>query len=986
MRRGDKRHQIGWMTALLLTLLPAYGGSAVQAESPEAHAAGIEFFEKQIRPLLVQHCYECHSAEDINGGLRVDSRPALLRGGDLGPAVVPGEPDKSLLLEAVRYSNRDLQMPPQNKLSAQEIATLETWIKQGAPDPRTEESTAAPPPTGMSIADGKQFWSLQPLSKPAVPEVSQTDWPQNEVDHFILAALEQQRLRPAPVADKRTLIRRATYDLIGLPPTPQEVADFLADDSPEAFAKVIDRLLASPQYGVRWGRHWLDVARYADSNGLDENLAFGNAWRYRDYVIRSFNEDKPYHQFVREQLAGDLLPGANAETMTATGFLVLGAKVLAEPDREKLEMDTIDEQLDTVGKAFMGMTLGCVRCHDHKFDPVKHTDYYALAAIFKSTKTFADTNTGAIKHWNEHPLATDEQAEQIKEVDKQIAEKKRVAATFRNQTFERLREETRGLAVEYLKAAAQFDQTLTLNEVAEFAAPAGLHPRVLHHCRLHLFYHRDDEFFKPWQELAAKGDLTGIEQHYGTLFAEALAAWKQAKAADAKITALEDARLEQARAILFDAAGLLAVPAKPEFAWDDHALAEYYDLLEQARLFESAAADLPAAMGVTDGPIHTSLPLHIRGSHLTLGAAVDREFPEVMRISEVRPIFPAQQSGRLELADWLASSQHPLTARVYVNRVWRWHFGQGLVNTPDNFGVLGDRPSHPELLDWLARQFIEQGWSTKQMHRLLMLSATYQMDSVRQPAPLQQVASAEQSTAGVITAVESTGVESTGVDQASGELADPFMADPENRLYWKFPLQRLSAEQLRDAVLAVSGRLDSTLEGKTVPLRNRQFVFDHTSIDHTQYDSLRRAVYLPVIRNNLYVLFEQFDFPDPTMPTGHRQATVVAPQALLMMNSELVIDSARALAGQLLKEEQTDSARLQRAYELCFSRQPTPQEQQRAAAYLADWLSPGQTETESETETNRAADAALAAESYLLRVWTVLCHSLLASNEFIFVR
>ncbi len=728
-----------------------------------------------------------------------------------------------------------------------------------------------------------------------------------------------------------------------MPPTPAEVEAFLADDSPDAFEKVIDRLMTSPQYGVHWGRHWLDVARYADSNGLDENLAFGNAWRYRDYVFDSFNNDKPFDQFLIEQIAGDLIPNASRETKIATGFLVLGAKVLAEPDREKLEMDTIDEQLDTTGKAFLGMTLGCVRCHDHKFDPLTQRDYYALAAILKSTKTFGDTNTGAIKHWHEHVFATDDELAALKEVDKAIAAKKSQATSLKNKAVAEIRADARSKAADYLVAAAQFDSEASLNQVEAIAVPLGLHPRILHHCRLHLKYHAEDPFFAAWHDLQ-RGELTtqqcvdAIDRHYRPLLAETEAALAEARRRDPKAKRLDDARLEAARAALDDASGFLAVPPKPEFAFDSETLAEYDRLMEEARVFESRAADAPAAMGVADGTIVNRLPIHIRGSHRNLGDPVAREFPDVMRTSNVRPIFPTDQSGRLEWARWMASTQHPLTARVYVNRVWRWHFGVGLVKSTDNFGALGDRPSHPELLDWLARRFMQSGWSTKELQRLILASNVYQMASQR-------------------------------ADEALATSVDP-----ENRLLWKSRLQRLAPEQLRDSILAISGRLDPSMGGKTVPLRNRQFVFNHTSVDHTKYDSLRRAAYLPVIRNNLYTLFAQFDFPDPTMPTGNRSATVVAPQALLLMNSDLLMDSADQLAAELLGVSASDESRVELAYTTVLGRPPTPPETQRVLAFIGDVTSTAL--TDSETIDPRAVRHA----------WGLFCQSLFASNEFMYLR
>ncbi|MGV3484882.1 MAG: PSD1 and planctomycete cytochrome C domain-containing protein, partial [Planctomycetaceae bacterium] len=824
---------------LSLALVLSCGLIASAEEVPQTtDAEGVAFFESKIRPLLITHCYECHAGEEDGGGLRLDSRAAWEQGGDSGAAVVRGKPDASRIIEAVRYGNSNLQMPPAGKLANGEIAALERWVSIGAPDPRDETLAPTSAATGMTIEEGRSFWSFRPLADSAPPAVKEPAWVQTPVDAFVLARLEAAGLAPSPPADKRTLIRRATFDLIGLPPSPEEIEAFLADERPDAFERLVERLISSPEYGERWGRHWLDVARYADSNGLDENLAFGNAWRYRDYVIRAFNEDKPFDRFVVEQLAGDLLPEANQETKTATGFLVLGAKVLAEPDREKLWMDTIDEQLDATGKAFLAMTFGCARCHDHKFDPIKQSDYYSLAAIFKSTRSFASTNTGAIQHWAEHSFATEAERARLKEVDQQIAARNAAASKFRGEAMAAIQTQARKDASKYLAAASQLTITSTLGDAEMLAAKYGLHPRILHHCRLHLEYNSADPLFGEWHALIGEGKSPDqIEDHFQSLFELALATSPGKGSGEASIPEVAE-RLERARTALQDKSGFLAVPVQPEFAFDPATLQQYDRLMEEARLFESQAPDETAAMGVSDGPIVTSLPIHIRGSHHNLGDPVMRAFPEVMRTSAVPPIMPRHQSGRLEFANWVASTQHPLTARVLVNRVWRWHFGSALVESTENFGALADPPSHPELMDWLARQLMESGWSIKSLHRLLMRSSVYQMGSVHP------------------NATEVTRV------------------DPENRLRWKFGQQRLDAEQIRDAVLAVSGRLDATVGGKTVPLRNRQFVFNHTSVDHTRYDSLRRAVYLPIIRNNLYSFFEQLDFPDPTMPMGSRKATV----------------------------------------------------------------------------------------------------------------
>jgi hypothetical protein len=938
MRKHQLHSHTVRSTCILLGLLFGLHGTSTAVEDVPT-AEQIEFFESKVRPLLVQRCYKCHAGDENNGGLTVDSRDGLRRGGDSGPALKPGDPKMSLLIEAIRYQNQDLKMPPKNRLPATEVAVLERWIAMGAPDPRIATAESATKPTGMSIEEGRAFWSFLPVADPRVPAVQQTDWVRTPIDAFILAELESQGLTPAPPADKRSLIRRVTFDLVGLPPTVEEVDSFLTDNSTLAFQRVIDRLLQSPQYGVRWGRHWLDVARYADSNGLDENLAFGNAWRYRDYVVDAFNDDKPFDQFLIEQLAGDLLPMATLETKTATGFLVLGAKVLAEPDREKLEMDTIDEQLDTIGKVFLGMTIGCVRCHDHKFDPLKQTDYYALATILKSTKTFDDTMTGVIKHWNEHEFPNEEQRLELKRIKEEIAKRNSAASTFKSQATTKLRGVVRSKAAEYLVAATLFAADAPLTVVAQAAAPQSLHPRVLHHCRLHLKYNKDAPFFSKWHELSGNDKAAEeIRKHYAPLFDEVETTLTEHKKSDPKSTTLDDPRLEEARKALTDSSGFLAIPPKPEFAFDQATLEEYYQLMEAARVYESNAADVPAIMGVTDATVLTSLPIHIRGSHLNLGESVRREFPEVMRTSRVRPIFSNQQSGRLELARWMASTQHPLTARVYANRIWRWHFGAGIVRTTENFGRLGDRPTHAKLLDWLARNIMENGWSTKQLHRLILQSSVYQMDSSH-PSP---------------------------------QLGEE--TDPADRWLWKFPLQRLESEQIRDSILAVSGQLDTTLGGKTVPLRNRQFVFNHTSVDHTKYDSLRRALYLPVIRNNVYTLFEQFDFPDPTMPTGSRNSTVVAPQALLLLNSELVMDAADLFARRLLHEKPDDAIRVSSAYEWAYARPPSQVELRRAFSFI-----------ESLTANARTYGGSVTSNAQQ-QAWSLFCQTLIASNEFIYLR
>ena len=910
-----------------VALVSTWGIADVDIVSLESQD-GIAFFEKEIRPILHESCLECHSSESKSkGGLLLDSRVGIEAGGDSGAVIVKGDPNASLLIEAIRYNNRDLQMPPDGPLPPDKVATLEKWIALGAPDPRERAIEHAPRPNGMDIKEGRRFWSFQSVVQPSIPD-SDSSFVRTPIDAFIHHNLMENELSPAPPADKQALIRRVTQNLTGLPPTEDEIVTFVSDNSPQAFEKVVERLLDSPHYGVRWGRHWLDVARYADSNGLDENIGFGNAWRYRDYVVESFNNDKPYDQFLIEQIAGDLLPNATQETITATCYLQLGPKVMAEPDIEKLHLDVIDEQLDTLGKTFMGMTFGCVRCHDHKFDPIKQTDYYSLAAIFKSTKTFGGENMGAIKFWYEHSIATEEDKERIKQADETLKKLNSAASSFKSQKLAKIQSDARAKATDYLVACTQFDLSTPPTEVATVAASFDLHPRILQHCRRHLEFRKDDPFFNDWNKFNSAGQEEELRQHFDTLFSEVEVSLAAARKANSKAKTLSNGRLETARAALYDPAGFLAVPKVDSLAFSEDLLAEYYRLLSIARAFESAAPDPPALMGVGEGDLATVIPVFIRGDHKRPGPTVKRGFPEVMHWSAEPPALSDRTSGRLELARWMSDSRHPLTARVMVNRIWAWHFGQGLVPSTENFGVMGDRPSNPALLDYLADYFVKSGWSIKAMHRLILRSSTWQMASQH---PLE---------------------------------ASYSQTDPRNRLHWKQNLRRLEAEQLRDSILAVSGRLDHRLGGKTLPLRNRQFVFNHTSEDHTTYDSLRRALYLPVIRNNLYPLFEQFDFPDPTMPTGTRHETVIAPQALVMLNDPLILDSATAMARDVSDPQSTPEERIRTLYIQNFGRYPETRELDRDAQFLN----------------------ALSGRTTEMEKWMVYCQSLFASNEFLYLK
>jgi mono/diheme cytochrome c family protein len=816
------RWEISFAVAAMLVVSAAIGFAA----DGQPTAEDLRFFETNVRPVLANHCYKCHGAEKQESDLRLDTFGGMMTGGAAGPAIVSGEPAKSLLVSAIGYQDKDLRMPPDKKLTDRQIADITRWVKLGAPHPNAD-GISPQPLAKIDIEKGRQFWAFRPPVDPSIPSVLDKSWPTSPLDHFILAQSESNGLAPAPPADKRTLIRRATFDLTGLPPTPAEIVAFLMDDSPLAFAKVVDRLLDSPHYGERWGRHWLDVARYADSNGLDENIAHGNAWRYRDYVIAALNDDKPYNQFLVEQLAGDLLPPTDNlairhERLIATGFLSLGPKVLAEVDETKMEMDIVDEQIDTVGRALMGLTLGCARCHDHKFDPLPTEDYYALAGIFKSTRTMEHFKK--IARWYENSLATDDDLASKSAYEKKVAEKK--------------------------------------NEVQQVVEAAN----------------------------------------------------ERLKAASEKAATL---------------------PKDAESLYPEETKAELKRLRDELAQLEKSAPLMSTAMGVTEGNV-ADVAVHVRGSHLTLGNVVPRHVPQVLcATGSASAPFETAHSGRLQLAQWLIDEKHPLTSRVMVNRIWRWHFGEGLVRSTDNFGKLGERPVNPPLLDWLALRFIDSGWSIKSMHRLMMLSSTYRMSS--------------------------------RFDDRAAQI------DPENRLQWRANVRRLEAEAIRDSLLAVSGTLDRTMGGSLLHVPNREFLFNHTSQDHTKYDSLRRSIYLPVIRNHLYDVFQLFDYSEASVSTSSRTTSTVAPQALFMLNSDFMQQSAKSLAAELLSHDADDAARIRLLYLKTYGRPPSENEVARARSLV-------------EKVEQSFEDGELSDEPRQLRAWSLLCQVIVAANEFVYIK
>ncbi|MCA9174853.1 MAG: PSD1 domain-containing protein [Planctomycetales bacterium] len=760
----------------------------------ETAEADLEYFERSVRPLLHKHCYECHSAESktLQGGLMLDSREALLRGGDSGPALVAGKPDESLLVTVLHYNNDDIQMPPRGKLSTSEIAAITEWVRRGAPLPDHGASDTAP--RAVDIEAGRRFWSFQPLGHYEPPQ-DDTGWSANRVDRFVLAAMREQGLSPSPEADRRTLIRRLAFDLTGLPPTPEEVREFVADDSPQALERLVQRLLDSPAYGERWGRQWLDLARYTDATASWLN-GTGQAHLYRDWVVQALNDDLPYDEFVRRQLATDCLEHTGPGDLPALGFLGLSPtywKELKLPAEiiKVIVADEWEERVDVVSRTFLGLTVACARCHDHKFDPITTRDYYALAGVFASTRM------------SEKPLIP--------------------ASAY---------EPARLARVEVERLAAQL---ATLKKQAPKATPpAKLDPAMP---------------LPPLEEDPARALAAQQAVH-----AERVAGL-EAKIAELKKTEHYDAPLAH---VVMDES-LYVVRAGETM--DSGTKLEY----------RSGARDLP---------------LFIRGNPNRTGEVIPRRYLEVLSAPEAEGF--RHGSGRLELAEAITRQSAPLAARVIVNRIWLGHFGRGLVETPSNFGQLGARPSHPQLLDDLAERLIANGWSLKWLHRELVLSSTYR--------------------------------------QSSAGRAEGLKTDPDNRWLWRMNRRRLDFESWRDSMLQASGELDRALGGAA------------TKVDDPA--NVRRTLYSAVHRREMPQMLQIHDFPAPIAHSPMRVATTTPLQGLYVLNSEFVGQRARKLPLRVLAEQPGEQpaeelpAAIDRLYHVLYQRGATAAEQQLARDYL----------------------------------------------------
>jgi hypothetical protein len=786
-------------SASWLILAVALGLEIATAAEPKPTPEQIEFFEKKVRPVLINRCYTCHSADtQPHGELRVDDRNGLLTGGDSGPAVVAGHPEQSLLLQRVRSQDPKHRMPKEGEpLSEAQIADLTTWIKDGVAWPAEDIPKSIGRPAPFYDRLRARHWAWQPLTDPKVPLVAEASWPSGDIDRFVLAKLEEKKLHPVADADRTKLIRRVTFDLTGLPPTPGDVDAFLKDKSKGAYAKVVDRLLQSPRFGERWGRHWLDVARYAESSGPSRNVPYPHAWRYRDYVIDSVNRDVPFDRFIQEQVAGDLLSAASTpehdRLLMATGFLALGAKDVNQRFKVRFLMDNIDEQIDTVTRSVLALTVSCARCHDHKFDPIPATDYYALAGIFAST----DDCVG-------------------------------------------VRSKMGGDGLDY------YDPKMLLSLASDAPPPPAEKVQKLEA-----------------EVAAAKKEYDDIE---GT--PEGLALGPNGKPNEEAIRTRHQKLL----------ADLLALTDPAERGLGVH--------------------------GAREGAVIADTAVRIRGEAERIGPTVPRGFLTAFTIPDTPTIKPGH-SGRLELAQWLTSPRNPQTPRVIVNRVWQHLFGQGIVATVDNFGVTGDRPSHPELLDHLASQFIRDEWSIKRLVRTIVLSRAYRLSS-EAPESYKEI-------------------------------------DPANRLVWRHSPRRLDAEEIRDAMLASAGRLQlnppsgsAAQELKMIEMADNGP--EARKIIEQADGSVYRSVYLPLLRGITPKSLEAFDPVSQTLVTGQRDSTTVPTQALYLLNSAFVRRQSLALADRLLAEpDRRPASHIRQAYLLILGRTPTKKEVARAGKFLAEY-------------------------------------------------
>jgi hypothetical protein len=880
--------------ALPLALLATCCAPWVDAADPDQD--GIEFFEKKIRPVLVERCYECHSsqAKQLEGGLSLETRQGMLAGGDRGPAITPGDAEKSLLIRAVRYNDSELQMPPKERLSAETIADFEAWVNRGAPDPRTGPAAGK---YAVDIEAARKQWPFTPPLAAPLPAVKNATWPRNEIDYFILARLEEKGLAPAVDADKRTLIRRVTYDLVGLPPSPEEIAAFLSDESPQAFERLVDRLLQSPHYGERWGRHWLDVVRYADTAGDNSDYPIPQMYRYRNWVIQALNADMPYDEFIRQQIAGDLLPASSSEEryqkIIATGYIASARRFGSRVDDYPQHL-TIEDTIDNLGKAFLGLSINCARCHNHKFDPITTEDYYALYGIFHSTR---------------YPWPGIELDKRQRDLVPLVPEEAVEAALAERRT-----------------KLAELDKALKEVEAAKKAA----------------------------EEQAKSAE-------------DKEAAKKRIAALDEKVKAARKAKTD----------------------------------------YENSSLPFEQAYAVAEGKKIEDVPVQIKGDPMRPGAMVERRMPAVFGGMPIRLIpqgvaggeaaagqggtevsqapgagegqglsaFDAKStSGRLALAHWIASCDNPLTARVMINRLWHYHFGRGIVATPNDFGRQGKPPTHPELLDWLAVRFMESGWSLKAMHRLILTSRTWQLGSAEVPSPKSQVPSQPSGVGQEGAVVESPTSESNPLPRNTPQsvIRNLQSRDPDNSLFGRASRRRLDAESIRDTLLVLGGNLDPTMGGPHPFPPQETWDFTQHKPFKEVFDTNRRSVYLMTQRIQRHPLMAIFDGPDTSASTGSRITSTTTLQALYFLNDPFVHAQAGRIAERLRVQRKTDAERIALAYEMLYGRAPEGDEVPLCQKHL-------------DTVRDKLKSAGKSDDEASAGAWDSLVRVLLRANEFVYV-
>ncbi|MGI9472209.1 MAG: DUF1553 domain-containing protein [Rubripirellula sp.] len=925
-----------WVWGLSLCCL--FASTTSKADAPNS----VDFFENRIRPVLAKHCYECHSAdaEEVGGALLLDSRDGMMSGGDSGPAVDPGNVDASVLISAIRYESSE--MPPQGKLPDTVIQDFERWIKAGAVDPRKNVGGAVQK-TSMSIDldAGRSFWAFQPTAVASVPR-SLSGGARGMIDQFLNERLEAEGVTPNSLADPETRLRRLSFDLTGLPPNESLQSRWLQDPSRQQWTRIVDELLASPAFAEHWARHWMDVARYADSNGSDFNATHHEAWRYRDYLIRSYATDRAIDEMIRQQIAGDLLPAVTDaeryDNIVATTFLMLGTKMLSERDKAKLELDVIDEQIDTVGRAFLGLTLGCARCHDHKFDPVPTEDYYALAGIFKSTRTLNGESQKYVSTWNRVLLPSSQQhrdevkqhAGSVRELKSKLSQAERSLKSIRASRTPVLA----GVVVDDAQAEKKgvWKSSVLMKD---FVGEGYIHDNNTNKgdasIRFATRLPSDGEYevrisHSPGSTRASQVPVT-IETADGPTQVAAdqrkvqvapmwtsLGTFRFSSEMDAVVTM---SNAGTSGYVIADAVQFLPVEdSATHLAAEDRELGSSaeeqktaietaqakVDLLkkELAALVAKAPEPLPEAMAPSDHATAKVVdsPVHIRGEVKNLGAIIPRGFLQVCSSGDASIRSP-EGSGRLQLADWLTDPDNPLVARVYVNRVWSHLMGEGIVRTVDNFGQQGERPSHPELMDAIASEFVRGGWRTKSLVRAIVLSDAYVRSSDYQ--------------------------------------ADSVQRDPENRLWWRMHRRRLPAESIRDAMLTATGTLDRT--ARFDPMRGRGTLVSSNNGNSTaSFDDVSqscRSIYLPVVRGYMPAMMTALDVADPDLLVGRRPTTNVPSQALVLINSPDVNQWSRMTAQRIMEETTGFSERLELAYRLCLHRTATSTDREIANQFFA---------------------------------------------------